>query len=141
MNSNQLEYKRTCRTCGMESTYATKQQLHKAKQHKKCIHCAAQKPDYYLRMRHPETAMSWQQMISRCKYPYYRYYSQKGITVCKSWRNSFKAFLKSMGDREEGHSIDRINSNGNYKPANCRWADKITQTNNRSNSKKLKLAT
>lgn len=35
---------------------------------------------------------------------------------------------------QEGLSIDRIDWNWNYCKENCRWADKFTQNNNRSNN-------
>ncbi len=33
---------------------------------------------------------------------------------------------------EESLTIDRVDSNGDYSPDNCRWADNITQRRNRS---------
>jgi hypothetical protein len=35
-----------------------------------------------------------------------------------------------MGDRPDKHTLDRINTNGDYEPSNCRWADIFTQANN-----------
>jgi len=60
-------------------------------------------------------------------------YVDKGITVCAEWK-SFVAFKKWA--EENGYTehlqLDRINNDGNYEPANCRWVTAETQANNRS---------
>ena len=82
------------------------------------------------------TYRSWRSMINRCTNPrvhQYRWYGGRGITVCARWQNSFSAFLSDMGERPEGRALDRVNSNGNYEPGNCRWATQIEQTHNSRN--------
>jgi len=40
-----------------------------------------------------------------------------------------------MGERPEGeYTIDRIDTNGNYEPGNCRWLPKAEQSKNRRNA-------
>ena len=78
------------------------------------------------------TYKSWSEMKRRCgKSKWY-----KNITYCKEWEK-FENFFKDMGARPKGTSLDRINPYGNYEPNNCRWADDITQENNRTNNHKF----
>lgn len=81
---------------------------------------------------------TWSMMIHRCTCPSavgFHKYGARGITVCDRWRTSFENFFADMGPRPAGMSIDRIDSRGNYEPANCRWATIEEQNRNRSIAK------
>jgi hypothetical protein len=83
------------------------------------------------------TYRSWRSMHDRCKHPYmngFEYYGGRGISVCDSWKY-FETFLSDMGERPAGHSLDRINPDGNYEPNNCRWATRLEQRHNRRRTK------
>lgn len=72
-------------------------------------------------------------MKARCLNPKNdRYYSYggRGVGVCSRWMD-FNNFLADMGVRPDGHTLDRIDVEGDYEPSNCRWADAITQANNK----------
>lgn len=76
---------------------------------------------------------SWYDMIRRCddeRAQAYAQYGGRGIKVCERWR-SYENFLADMGERPLGMSLDRIDTNGDYEPANCRWADRSMQSRNR----------
>jgi len=75
----------------------------------------------------------WANMWTRCTNPKSgaaQYYLDRGISVCNRWRD-FSAFLADMGRRPAGTSLDRIDTNGNYEPGNCRWATISQQANNK----------
>lgn len=78
-------------------------------------------------------------MRKRCSNPNqvgYQRYGGRGIKVCERW-DSFANFLSDMGEAAPGMSIERLNSNGNYEPSNCRWLPLARQSANRSMCRKI----
>lgn len=90
---------------------------------------------------HSAEHQTWARMLDRCyneNCPQFHRYGGRGIRVCSTWRKSFNAFFKDMGERpSRQHSLDRINNNGPYSPKNCRWATRGVQIGNRRNTVKV----
>lgn len=79
------------------------------------------------------TYLTWSTMLQRCGTdPAYQ-----TVNVCEEWKE-FEHFLRDMGERPDGKSIDRIDGSKGYCKANCRWATKSEQSQNR---RKLKVKT
>ena len=75
---------------------------------------------------------AWAGMKRRCQNPNdkdFSTYGGRGIKICAEWQN-FDRFYADMGSAPTGFSLDRIDVDGDYSPANCRWASKSVQSAN-----------
>lgn len=84
----------------------------------------------------------WRNIKKRCYSEWskdYKRYGGRGIAMHKKWKYNYVLFklwiLENLGERPEGHSIDRIDNDGNYEPGNLRWADDLTQRHNQERFK------
>ena len=78
----------------------------------------------------------WKAMHTRCYNPNffaYKHYGGRGIGICSEWAEDFQAFYDwaMSNGYEDNLTIDRINSNGNYSPDNCRWVTMTEQNKNK----------
>ena len=72
-------------------------------------------------------------MMDRCYNPNcksFLRYGKRGIKVIKEW-HTFANFLRDMGGKPEGYSIERIRNNEGYNKENCRWIPMLDQAKNR----------
>lgn len=84
--------------------------------------------------RHPVHEI-WRKIKGRClneNDSAYCYYGGRGITICKEWRNDFKAFYdyvtklpnydeNNLGRKDGELTLDREDNDGHYEPDNMRW--------------------
>ena len=82
----------------------------------------------------------WKGMKSRCyskNAKSYKWYGARGIKVCDEWHdyNNFREWAYKNGYDENAKigecTIDRIDSDGDYCPENCRWVGMDIQLKNK----------
>ena len=75
------------------------------------------------------TYKTWRSMKARCDYPTvngYERYGGRGISYDIRW-GIFQNFLDDMGERPEGKTLDRVDSDKHYYKENCRWVTPAEQ--------------
>lgn len=94
------------------------------------------------KLKRPELYSTWVQMKQRCfnkNNKDYKWYGAKGVIVCERWLD-FNKFIQDLPPRPKGTTLDRIDSNGNYEPSNCRWATWEEQWANKTR-RKIRMVT
>lgn len=89
----------------------------------------------------------WAGIKIRCKYSKtngFDNYGGRGITICDEWLYNFENFKEwaiNNGYDENAKygecTLDRIDTDGNYSPNNCRWVSMKEQSRNKRNNKKI----
>lgn len=86
--------------------------------------------------RSPEYKI-WCSIKQRCynpQNPHYKNYGGRGIKMSDSWYHSYEKFFSDIGKRPKGHSIERVDNNGDYSKENCKWIPFSDQGCNKRNT-------
>jgi hypothetical protein len=105
--------------------------------------CGCYKPDFSTHgLSKHRLYGTWHNMIDRCHNPdnvAFGDYGGRGIYVCEEWRTpetGVPRFIADMGSKPTpGHTLERINNDGPYSKANCKWATLEEQQSNTRASK------
>ena len=125
-----------CNLCNTEQEIRYRPGIFNMKGCSSCVKKFAKRVYEHSEFYTPRLAAVYTTMVQRVTNPNRttakKYYQDKGISICQEWLESRDAFYK--WSQENGYAedltIDRIDSNKNYEPSNCRWVTKTTQARN-----------
>lgn len=82
------------------------------------------------------TYVSWVAMWNRVRSPQEKdANTYAGVSAYPGWAE-FEAFLRDMGERPPGTTLDREDGKRGYEPGNCRWATHEQQANNTTRNRR-----
>lgn len=91
-----------------------------------------------LKGRPSPTYQTWRGMVERTTnfaHKSFESYGALGIDPDFLGKGGFERFLAHVGERPEGHTLDRIKNDVGYFKGNLRWARKLTQEANKTRPK------
>jgi len=114
-------WKCICTRCGNTEFLARNNIL--SNKHEYCSRCRPHG------IRHERLYHIYHGILQRCNNknsPSYNYYGAKGVKMCDEWVNggyeAFKTWAYANGYQPDaGLSIDRLDADRDYEPANCEW--------------------
>lgn len=85
----------------------------------------------------------WKGMRCRCltkSSSAYKRYGAQGVCICEEWNDysKFKEWAMQTGYSDE-LTLDRVDYNGSYEPANCRWVTYKEQANNTRANRRITI--
>jgi hypothetical protein len=102
-----------------------------------CKDCSNKRNKKYYGTKNGKLRVIFSSMKSRCYRKddtHYKYYGARGIKIYDKWLKDVKSFVdwSIQNGFEMNLSIDRINNNDNYEPANCQWITIKANVNKRN---------